>query len=73
MMNFLFDKETEAKFLILVKETIKYCFTSGIAYKTSAAVKDTIFRVCVAISEDKDYLSIYKRILKKNLVNTTVN
>ena len=36
-----------------------------IAYKTSAAIKDTIFRVCVAISEDKDYLSIYKKKFKK--------
>ena len=59
------DKKTEAKFLGLIKETVKYCFINGVAYKSANAIKDTIFRVCVAIAENKDYLPIYKKNFKK--------
>jgi len=52
-------------FTSLIEYTLKYFFIKGIVYNSVNAVKDTVFRVCVAIEKENNYLEEYK----KNVAN----
>ena len=50
----------------LIDNTVKYFYLKGIVYNSVNAVKDTVFKVCVGIEKDLDYLADYKRNISSN-------
>lgn len=82
----LFDRDAEefilperymGQFTTLLEETVKYFFIKGVVYNSVNAVRDTIYKVCVDIEKETDYLpdyhaNIYEEDLEdfKNLLNT---
>lgn len=55
-----------AKFTELIQNTIKYFYIKGVVYNSVNAVKDTVFRVCVLIEKEENYLDEYKRNLSND-------
>ncbi|MCI9079007.1 MAG: DUF262 domain-containing protein [Lachnospiraceae bacterium] len=82
----LFDEKEEdfklpdkyiGQFTALMEATVKYFFIKGVVYNSVNAVRDTVYKVCVSIEKEKDYLSdyqanIYKEDIKafKDLLDT---
>lgn len=64
--NFVLDGEHNAAFLQLLEYTVKYFFIKGIVYNSVNYVKDTVFKVCVAIESDSDYLYEYAKTITSN-------
>lgn len=54
------------KFTELLQETLKYFYIKGIVYNSVNAVKDTVFKVCVFIEKEDNYLDEYKRNLSND-------
>jgi len=61
---FVLPEEKTKQFMELLEATAKYFFIKGIVHNTVSAVKDTVFRVCVNIEKDGNYLSDYSNSLK---------
>lgn len=64
-----FDGETynlpkvhNEEFTQLLEYTVKYFFIKGVVYNTVNYIKDAVFKTCVAIEAEKDYLEEYKKI-----------
>lgn len=64
--NFVLDGEHNAAFLQLLEYTVKYFFIKGIVYNSVNYVKDTVFKVCVAIESDSNYLYEYAKTITSN-------
>ena len=47
----------------LIEYTFKYFYIKGIVYNSVNTVKDTVFRVCVAIEKGEDYIKEYQKNL----------
>lgn len=63
--EFSLPDEYIEEFHELIENTVKYFYIKGVVYNSVNAVKDTVFKVCVAIEQEKDYLSEYQKNLSK--------
>jgi len=55
--NFCITDEKINEFSILIQEVFKFAYIKGIVYNSVNAIKDVIYKVCVLIWQEKDYLS----------------
>ena len=46
-----------------MKETVRYCFIRGLVHNSVSAIRDTIFKVCVAIESGDDFVNEYRKNL----------
>ncbi len=58
--NFFLPDEQSEEYIKLMKETVRYCFIRGVMHNSVNAIKDTIFKVCVAVQQGTDYVSKYR-------------
>jgi len=68
--EFLFKKEEE--FLVLIKETVRYCYWKWLKFRGINAIKDTIFKVVREVANDGDYKNIYKEDIKSDIKESGV-
>ena len=54
------------QFLDLLKATVRYFFIKGIVHNSVNAVRDTVYRVCVSIEKEKDWLADYSAHISKS-------
>lgn len=64
--EFSLSDERVPQFVALLEATVQYFFIKGVVYNSVNAVKDTVYRVCVDIEKEKDYLSDYQANISKN-------
>lgn len=64
--EFILSDEHTKEFVKLLEATVQYFFIKGLVNNSVNAVKDTVFRVCVNIEKEKDYLSDYKGNISKS-------
>ena len=64
--NFDLGDRYKADFLQLLEYTVKYFFIKGVVYNSVNYVKDTVFKVCVAIESEGDYLHEYAKAITNN-------
>lgn len=68
--EFILPDKYMRQFITLLEETVKYFFIKGVVYNSVNAVRDTVYKVCVDIEKEKDYLSDYQtNIYKEDLVS----
>ena len=63
--RFDLPKERHDEYLKLMKETVRYFFIKGVTYKNVNRVKDTTFKVCVAIDQEESYTDEYRKNIDK--------
>lgn len=72
--EFALLEEHMPQFLLLLNATVRYFFIKGVAYNSVNKVKDTVYRVCVDIEQENDYLSTYDaNITKSDEINFTAS
>ncbi|WP_160664156.1 DUF262 domain-containing protein [Colidextribacter sp. OB.20] len=54
------------QFLELQNATVRYFFIKGLVYNAVNAVKDTVYRVCADIEQERDYLASYEANISRN-------
>lgn len=54
------------QFLELLNATVRYFFIKGLVYNAVNAVKDTVYRVCADIEQERDYLASYEANISRN-------
>jgi len=64
--TFYLSENYEIQFAELIETTLKYFFIKGVVYNSVNAVKDTVFKVCVAIEKEDDYLGEYFKNISDN-------
>ncbi len=60
------SEENNKKFISLIHSTLKYFFIKGVVYNSVNAIRDTVFKVCAAISHGKDFIKEYKDNITEN-------
>ena len=60
------DKGRQKDYINLLKNTIRYFYIKGIVYNAVNTVKDTTFKVCDAIANEKDYIAKYEDNIKES-------
>lgn len=63
--EFILPGKYTSKFEELMDATVQYFFIKGVVYNSVNAVRDTVYKVCVDIEKEKDYLQDYKANIYK--------
>lgn len=63
--EFTLENKYINKFEELMDATVQYFFIKGVVYNSVNAVRDTVYKVCVDIEKEKDYLQDYKANIYK--------
>lgn len=71
--EFILSDELTKQFVELLEATVQYFFIKGLVHNSVNAVRDTVFKVCVNIEKEKDYLSDYKTNISKSDQNNFVD
>lgn len=64
--EFILPEDRYDDFHRLLENTVKYIYVKGVVYNSVNAIKDTIYRVCVRIEEEGDYLAEYAKNISSN-------
>lgn len=67
--SFELPEERNEEFLQLLEFTVKYFFVKGVVYNSVNYVKDAVFKTCVAIEAEKDYLEEYSKVSKEDIIS----
>ena len=67
--SFELPEERNDEFLQLLEFTVKYFFVKGVVYNSVNYVKDAVFKTCVAIEAEKDYLEEYSKVSKEDIIS----
>lgn len=67
--SFELPDERNDEFLQLLELTVKYFFVKGVVYNSVNYVKDAVFKACVAIEAENDYLEEYSKISEEDIVS----
>ncbi len=54
------------EFHALMNITVKFFFIKGIVYNTVNAVRDAVYRICVEIEKEGDYLAVYRENIQQS-------
>ncbi len=66
---FSLEKEKQDQYIELLKNTIRYFYIKGVVYNTVNRVRDTTFKVCVAIANEENYIEKYRENIKGDLAD----
>ena len=58
-------KDKQEEYISLLENTVRYFFIKGVVHNTVSFVKDTTFKVCAAIANEKNYIKIYRKNINK--------
>ena len=64
---FSLPKEKTEEFVKLLRNTARYFFIKGVATNSISSVKDTVYKVCVAIAKDGNYAELYRKNAESSL------
>jgi len=62
--KFNLPKKKQKEYLMLLRMTARYFFIKSVVFNTLNSVKQTTYRVCVAIATEQCYTSVYQENLK---------
>ena len=65
--RFFLADEQHSNYIELLKNTVRYFYIKGVVYNTVNRVRDTTFKVCVAIEKEEDYVDKYRENLGNDL------
>ena len=59
--EFHLPRDKQSEYIILLKDTIRYFFIKGVVYNNVNRVRDTTFKVYVAINKGDNYTELYRK------------
>ena len=65
--GFFLDEKQYGNYVQLLENTVRYFYIKGVVYNTVNRVKDTTFKVCVAIEQEENYADKYRENLVQDL------